>query len=86
MAQNVSAVERAFSDPITNQTLKLMIDVGRDLQYGRCTEEGAALLLQGVGPCLEELLDYRRRAAASLEITPDYDPDQDSNVVKLTDC
>lgn len=72
------ATEPARSGPITDDTLVTMIAVTRDLAAGRCTQEGAALLLQNLGPCLEELADYRARAKASLELEPDA-----SNVIFL---
>lgn len=57
-----------------------MIDVAREAHHGQCTDEGALLLLQNLAPCLEELLDYRRRALASLELVPDIMP---ANVIRM---
>lgn len=68
---STSTADRAVPDPVSDQTLEVMIDLAREGYYGRTTVEGGHLLRQNLAPCLEELLDYRRRAAASLELEPD---------------
>lgn len=78
MAQNAHPVDPALPDPISDRMLMVMIDVARRAQTAECTEAEAAFICQNMAPCLEELLDYRRRAAASLELVPDA-----SNVVFL---
>lgn len=62
--------------PISDEVLARLIGHMRDLELNRCTEEGATLILMCARPCLEELLEYRRRTAASLELVPD-------NVIRL---
>lgn len=76
MAQN--SINFATPQPVTNRTLVVMIDTARAAFAGSATDEGIELLLQNLPACLEELLDYRKRAAEALEIEPDL-----SNVVDL---
>lgn len=64
--------------PISDEVLFRLIGHMRDLEENRCTDEGATLILMCARPCLEELLAYRKRTAASLELEPPAD-----NVVRL---
>lgn len=54
--------------PISDEVLVRLIGHMNDLENNRCTDEGATLILMCARPCLEELLEYRRRTAASLDI------------------
>jgi hypothetical protein len=62
--------------PISDEVLARLIGHMHDLENNRCTEEGATLILMCARPCLEELMAYRKRTAASLELVPD-------NVIRL---
>ncbi len=64
--------------PISDEVLARLIGHMRDLENNLCTDEGATLILMCARPCLEELLAYRRRTAAGLELEPLAD-----NVVRL---
>lgn len=80
MSQTSELVSPALPDPVGDTTLRHMIDLARAANVGQCSEEGLLLLLQNMGPCFEELLDYRQRAAAALELQPS---DFESNVIEL---
>lgn len=79
MKQSPAAVRPATVGPISDDILERLIGHMADLERGICTEEGGTLILMCARPCLEELLEHRRRAADSLELVPQF-PD---NVVTL---
>jgi len=79
-AREIPSLPAADPATISDQLLETLIGIAEDARTGATTEDKAALLLICAQPCLEELLDSRRRAAAGLELVPDITP---SNVVPL---
>lgn len=75
----IAHVPPAEIGPISDEVLSRLIGHMNDLENNRCTDEGATLILMAARPCLEELLAYRRRTAAGLDLDQLAD-----NVVRLT--
>ena len=72
-------VQPAEVGPISDEVLSLLIRHVAALERNELDAEGAAVILMCARPCLEELLAYRQRTSASLDLVPG----DGSNVVAL---
>ena len=62
-------IAKAEAGVIDDRTATYVRDRAWDLRDGTITEGDGLLLIACIGPLLDELLDYRRRAAEGIEIT-----------------
>lgn len=75
MGQNYAAaavVEKAQGLPITNLVLDGVIEAWKELENSDASARSIDLIMQTVGPLLEELRDYRLNVAPLLEELQDY--------------
>lgn len=71
-------IEPAQPGYIDNRLLGRLVEIGDEISKGRISEEQAELFLLCAPACLDELLEYRLRAAASLDLVP-----EETNVIHL---
>ncbi len=61
-------IAKAEAGVIDDRTARHLRDVAYDMRDTGLTEADGCLLILCLGPLLDELLDYRRRAAEGIEI------------------
>jgi hypothetical protein len=65
------AIAKAEAGVIDDRTATYVRDRAWDLRAGTIEEGDGLLVILCIGPLLDELLDYRRRAAEGIEIAAD---------------